>query len=202
MRTASHSVVGLVWRSRAHFLLGGAAAPRLNATRKGAEVPETWDELARKEYAATDEPISARASDLTKLGAPVAAFVTAVLAAVGGWAADAPAGDTVIGVAIVTAVTVGGLLYVFAADFRSRAAVSVARFNNLYRHAKGEAKANEKVQAEARAAVERAEAVSATKSEDAEKATKHAAEVTAELVDTRERLRRCTEQSKTANVKG
>jgi transposase len=159
-------------------------------------MPETWDELARKEYADPDEPISARASDLTKIGAPVAAFITAVLAAVGGWVADAPSGHTVIAVAIVVAVAVAGLLYVLAADFRSRAAVSVARFNNLCAHAKGEAKANEKVDADARAAVEKAEVVSATKSEEAVKAKKQAAEVTAELVDTRERLRRCNEQSK------
>jgi hypothetical protein len=51
------------------------------------------------------------------------------------------------------------------------------------------------VEADARAAVEKAEAVSAAKSEDAERLKKQAAEVTAELVDTRERLRRCTEPS-------
>jgi hypothetical protein len=35
-------------------------------------VPDTWDELARSEYGKPDEPISARASDLTKIGAPIA----------------------------------------------------------------------------------------------------------------------------------
>jgi hypothetical protein len=168
-------------------------------------VPETWDDLARREYAKPEEPVSARASDLTKIGAPVAAFIAAALAAIGGWVADAPRGHTVIAVAAVVAVAVGGLFYVFAADFRSRAAVAVARFNNLSLRAQGEVKANEAVQSEARARVEAAktEADKARAAADAraaeatkrfDEANDQVARVTAELIETRERLRRYTEE--------
>ena len=179
-------------------------------------MPESWDDLARQEYAKPDEPISARASDLTKFGAPVAAFITAALAAVGGWVADAPPAERVIGVAIVTAVAVGGLFYVFAADFKSRAAGTVARFNNLSKHAAHEAEASETVKAEARAETKLAEQAKEA-AEDAEKradmaqedadaratqATKRVeaadgevAELTRNLVEAREQLRLCSEDS-------
>jgi hypothetical protein len=142
-------------------------------------MPDTWDDLARSEYAKPEEPVSARASDLTKIGAPVAAFITAVLAAVGGWVADAPRGHTVIAVAVVVAVAVGGLLYVFAADFRSRAAVAVARLNNLSVHAKVEARANKEVKSAADAKVDRAEAVAAARVEAADRAIETADEARA-----------------------
>jgi hypothetical protein len=162
---------------------GSVAVAATRSSEEGGGVPDTWDALARKEYAKADEPISARASDLTKVGAPIAAFITAVAASVGGWVADAPAGHTVIAVAIVIAVAVGGLFYVFAADFRSRAAVAVARFDNLCRHSQAEAKATDKVKQEAeRAAREAAETAGA---------------LAKQLADTRKELARCKEAAQT-----
>jgi hypothetical protein len=197
--------------------IGVAAAQRSN---EGVDV-ETWDDLARKEYAKPDEPISARASDLTKIGAPVAAFITAVAAGLGGWVADGPAGPRVFAVSIVIAVAVGGLFYVFAADFKSRAAVEVARLNNLSKFGEAEAKASAAVLAEAH----EAQAVAAATAEAAERcctdataaetraenardaadarsaeATRRIAEaeakvtdLTDDLADARERLCRCAE---------
>jgi hypothetical protein len=149
-------------------------------------MPDSWDELARQEYAAPDQPISARASDLTKIGAPVAAFIVAILASVGGWVSDAPKAESIIAVAIVVAVAVGGLFYVFAADFRSRAAVAVARFNNLTTLAEREVQAKEKAQADADAEVEKAEAVSAVKVADADAAIAQADKATADALRARE----------------
>jgi hypothetical protein len=155
----------------------GVGTVGIAATRRSTEgenVADTWDEIARKEYAKPDEPISARASDLSKIGAPVATSITAILAAIGGWVSEAPPEQTVIAVGVVVAVAVGGLLYVFAADFRSRAAVSVARFESLGRHAQAEAKGNEKVTADARAEVAKAEAASTAKNQAADAAKKEA----------------------------
>jgi hypothetical protein len=130
----------------------GAVASR-KQSKKGNDEPsdKPWDEIARQEYAKPDEPISARASDLSKIGAPVAASMAAILAGVGGWISDAPKGETIIAVAIILAVAVGGLFYVFATDFRARSAVAVARFNNLSRHAAAEAPATKTVRDEAAA---------------------------------------------------
>lgn len=196
--------------------LGSIGVAAAKHSKEGGDVPDTWEELARKEYAKPDEPISARASDLSKIGAPVAAFITAVLAAVGGWVADAPLGHTVIAVAVVVAVAVGGLFYVFAADFHSRAMVAVARFNNLCAHTSAEAKANDTVkaeadqakavaaeaqrcskeaQAEADKAQEEAEARTAEATVRIEEAEGKVAKLRTELAETHEELRRCIERS-------
>jgi hypothetical protein len=164
----------------------GVAAAGTRTKRKGLNMPDSWDELARQEYAVPDEPISARASDLTKIGAPVAAFIVAILASVGGWVSDGPAAERVIAVAIVVAVAVGGLFYVFAADFRARASVTVARFSNLAKLAEREVQAKAKAQADADAQVEKAEAVSAVRIADADAAIKKADNATAEALRARE----------------
>jgi hypothetical protein len=147
--------------------IGVAAAQRGG---KEANVAESWEDIARGEYSKPEEPISARASDLTKIGAPVAAFITAVLAAVGGWVSDAPPEQAVIAVAVVVAVAVGGLMFVFATDFRARAAVQVARLETLARHTSDETAANNAVQEKARGEIAEAKAAADQKSADADAA--------------------------------
>jgi colicin import membrane protein len=149
-------------------------------------VADTWDDRARKEFDKPDEPISARASDLTKIGAPVAAFLTAILAAVGGWVSDAPKAETVIAVAVVSAAAVGGLFYVFAADFKSRAAATVARFESVTRLATAQAQATDAGQAEADTKVKAAEAASQAHIEEADKAKAAAEKERAEAAKARE----------------
>jgi hypothetical protein len=106
--------------------LGAAGSARRRRPTEGGDMKETWDELARKEFAKPEEPISARASDLSKIGAPVAASATVILAVAGGFATDADPEFTVIGAALLVSVAAWGLFFVFATDFRTRAAVSVA----------------------------------------------------------------------------
>jgi hypothetical protein len=180
------------------LVLGGAGLARTPGSPEPTDTPETWDELARKEYGKPDEPISARASDLSKIGAPVAAFATAILAVSGGWVVDASADIRMIAAAVVVAVAVGGLFYVFANDFRSRAAVSVARFNDLCTHSQAEAKATEKVKAEAgeaKAQAKKAEAEAKKAREAMEAAAAEHLKLVAEAATLKERLRQCEEQA-------
>jgi hypothetical protein len=120
---------------------GGIAAAAVNRPKEEGEVPPTWDQIARNEYAKPEEPVGARAGFITKVGAPTAALLTSLAAALGGLTVDAPAGHKIIAVAIVVAVSIGGVLYVFATDFRARAAVAVARFESLAKHVATEATA-------------------------------------------------------------
>ncbi len=128
---------------------GGIAAAAAKRSKEVGDVSDSWDKIARDEYAKPHEPIAAQASDLTKFGAPIAGFIVAVAAAFGGWVADAPKGETVIGVSIVIAVAVAGVFYVFAADFRTRGATAVGRLNNLSKHTASEAQATKQAQEEA-----------------------------------------------------
>jgi hypothetical protein len=68
------------------------------------------------------------------------------------------------------ATAVGGLFYVFAADFRSRAAATVARFDALADLTRAEAKATDEAQKDADAKVSTAEAKSKALIEEADKA--------------------------------
>lgn len=125
---------------------GGIAAAAANKPDDEEDVPPTWDRIARDEYAKPDQPIEAQAGFITKVGAPTAALLTSLAAALGGLAVDAPPGHKIIAVAIVVAVSIGGVLYVFATDFRARAGVAVARFESLARHVETEAKATKPVE--------------------------------------------------------
>ena len=154
---------------------GGIALGASKRSKDGSDVPDTWDDLARKEFEKPEEAISARASDLTKIGAPIAAFITTVAASLGGWASDADPNFSVIAVGVVVATAVGGLFYVFASDFRSRAAGTVARFEAVAKLADAEAKATTAAQADADVKVAKAEADSKARIEAADKA-KEAAE--------------------------
>lgn len=105
---------------------------------------KSWDTITRDEFAKKREPITAQAADISKFGAPAAAVVTALLAAFGGTELfDANRGETVIAVAIVTAVAVGGAFYVLAHDYRTRGALWVARVETLGRILEHEKTANE-----------------------------------------------------------
>jgi hypothetical protein len=149
-------------------------------------VSDSWDDRAAEEFDKPDEPISARASDLTKFGAPVAAFIVTVAAAAGGVASDAPPAESVIAVAIVVATAVAGLFYVFAADFRSRAAATVARFQMLGKLAAAEAQATKDAQADADRRVGEAKAEATAHIEDADKAKAEAQKEEAAATEARE----------------
>ena len=149
---------------------GGIAIGATKRSKDGSTVTDTWNERARKEFDAPNEPISARAADLTKFGAPVATVVVTVAASLGGVASDADANFKVIAVAVVVATAVGGLFYVFAADFRSRAAATVARFEALAKLTSAEVSATDEAQKAADAKVSEAEAKSKALIEQADKA--------------------------------
>jgi len=179
-------------------------------------VADSWDKTARDEFAKKQEPITANAANVAKFGAPAAAFVTAVLAAVGGKEIfDVERGETVIAVAIVTAIAVGGAFYVAAHDYRTRGALWVARVETLGRILEYEKTANEETlnaaatkeeaatrkAAEADAkletlhererAIEQRESACETKVAAAEK---NVADAKAEVKETFEALRRCRER--------
>jgi hypothetical protein len=110
----------------------GIGAAAVTGTKKEAgQTPDSWEDILREEFAEPEEAVGARAGFITKVGAPTAALLTSLAAGVGGLTADAPAGHRVIAVAIVVAVSVGGVLYAFAVDYRARAAVAVARYESL-----------------------------------------------------------------------
>lgn len=165
---------------------GGVAIGASKRSKDGPDVTETWNDRARKEFDKPDETISARASDLTKIGAPVAAFIAAIAASIGGWVSDANPDVSIIAVAVVVATAVGGLFYVFAADFKSRAAGTVARFNTLAALAGAEAKATAAAEAEADAKVREAQAQSKAHIEGADKAKAAAEKDQAEATKARE----------------
>jgi hypothetical protein len=165
---------------------GGIAIGASKRPKDGPDVADTWDDRARKEFDRPDEPISARASDLTKIGAPVAAFIVAIAASIGGWVSDADPDVSLIAVAVVVATAVGGLFYVFAADFRSRAAGTVARFEALATLVSAEAKATDAALAEADTQVREAEAQSKARIEAADKAIAAGEKEQADAIKARE----------------
>lgn len=177
---------------------------------------DSWDKTARDEFAKKQEPVTANAANVAKFGAPAAALVTAVLAVLGGREIFDPArGETVIGVAVVTAVAVAGAFYVLAHDYRTRGALWIARLETLGGILEHEKTANEET-LNAAAAKEEAAAKKAAEADvklealherecaieqregacDARVAAaeKKSADARAEVQEAAEALRRCRER--------
>jgi hypothetical protein len=140
------------------LLLGGGAIAGAAATgrqpRKETVMTDTdWQTLARKALEKEDEPIKARPSDITRIGAPVVALLGTVIAALLGtqFEFDPKQGETVIAAAVIASTSILGVLLVYAADFRTRGRAATARLDALTRLARqelvGKAQAAEALQA-------------------------------------------------------
>lgn len=99
---------------------------------------QDWQTLAQeilKPEAKPDELVTARASDITKLGAAVTTFVGAVMTSLLGanFALSDDKAESIIAAAVVVSSCVIGVLFVYASDFRTRGRVATARFGAIGR---------------------------------------------------------------------
>ncbi len=101
---------------------------------------QDWQNIAEeilKPSAKPDELITARTSDITKLGAAVTALVGVVMTSLFGanFAFNGERVESIIAAALIVATCVLAVLLVYASDFRTRGRVVAARFDAITRMA-------------------------------------------------------------------
>jgi hypothetical protein len=112
-------------------LAGLAAASRNSSQQPGGNM--TWEDLAKQALSDAKEPITAKATNIAKFGAPAAAVVSSVVVVLLGdtWQLDTSRSEVVIAAAVVAAAVMLGVYHAFASDVRTRGAVAVARLERL-----------------------------------------------------------------------
>lgn len=101
---------------------------------------QDWQTIAEeilKPSVKPDELITARTSDITKLGAAVTTFVGVVMTSLFGanFAFNGERVESIIAAALIVSTCVLGVMLVYASDFRTRGRVVAARFDAITRMA-------------------------------------------------------------------
>ena len=96
---------------------------------------QTFAEEILKPSVKPDELVTARTSDITKLGAAVTTVVGLVMTSLFGanFAWNGQKVETVVAAALIVSTCIAGVLLVYASDFRTRGRVAVARFDAIAR---------------------------------------------------------------------
>lgn len=102
-------------------------------TRMAGQDWQTLAEEVLRPAVKPDELVTARTSDITKLGATVSTLVAALLTTLFGanFVFNGQQVESVLGAALIVSTCVFGVLMVYAADFRTRGHVASARFDAL-----------------------------------------------------------------------
>jgi hypothetical protein len=116
-----------------------AQTPQYDPTCKEARVPSPdWQNLAQevlKPAEKPDELVTARTSDITKIGAAVTTLVGVLVSSLFGanFAFNGEKVESLIAAALIVSTCVLGVLLVYASDFRTRGRVATARFDAIAR---------------------------------------------------------------------
>ncbi len=99
---------------------------------------QDWQTLAEeilKPSVKPDELVTARTSDITKLGAALTTLVGVVMTSLFGanFAFNGEQVESVIAAALIASTCIAGVLLVYASDFRTRGRIAAARFEAITR---------------------------------------------------------------------
>jgi hypothetical protein len=108
-----------------------------------------WQDIAWEALKEPEEQISAKPSEITRIGAPVVALAGTLIAAVLGaeFNFDPKQAETVIAAAIIVSISIAAVVFAYTSDFRTRGRLAAARFDALARIVEAEIEGARKLRA-------------------------------------------------------